>query len=135
MATYVIRPTLEKNELSQHHNRKRMSQVANTEMYFEKRAFLQSLNKTLGHTQTILKQQEGRCPVCKQMLDGTPADFHLHHIIPIARGGSDRIENLVFLHPMCHQQLHWQSAKEAAFSNENDTEGLSRVRRKSHARF
>jgi hypothetical protein len=77
MATYFIRPTLEKNELSQHHNRN-------------------------GSAST---------------------------------GGSDRIKNLVFLYPMCHQQLHWQSAKEAAFSNENDTEGLSRVRRKSHARF
>ena len=105
------------------------------EPYYERRAFLQSLSKTFGQARSVLRQQEGRCPVCKQMLDGTPADFHLHHIIPVARGGSDCLNNLVFLHPLCHQQLHWKTAKETAFPNENDTKGLSRVRGNSHARF
>ena len=105
------------------------------EMYFEKRAYLQTLNKSFGRALTVLQRQDGKCPICKQMLDGTPADFHLHHIIPTARGGTDRVENLVFVHPNCHRQLHWLSAKEAALPNSSDTKGLSRVRGNSHARF
>jgi RNA-directed DNA polymerase len=105
------------------------------EMYFERRAYLQTLSKSFGQALTVLKQQGGKCPVCKQMLDGTPADFHLHHIIPIVRGGNNRIENLVFVHPNCHRQLHWLSASEAALPSDSDMKGLSRVRGNSHARF
>jgi RNA-directed DNA polymerase len=105
------------------------------EMYFERRAYLQTLSKSFGQALSVLRQQDGKCPVCQQMLYGTPADFHLHHKIPIVKGGSDRIENLVFVHPNCHHQLHWTMAKEAALSKESDTKGLSRVRGNSQARF
>lgn len=105
------------------------------EMYFERRAYLQTLSKSFGQALSVLKQQEGKCPVCMQMLDGTPADFHLHHIIPIVKGGNNRLENLVFVHPNCHNQLHWKMAKEAALPQDSDTKGLSRVRGNSHARF
>jgi RNA-directed DNA polymerase len=86
--------------------------------YFEKRAFLQSLQDTYGEARKALGRQKGRCPMCKQMLEGTPSDFHLHHIIPLNEGGTDRMDNLIFLHPMCHQQLHWLRAKEAALPAE-----------------
>jgi RNA-directed DNA polymerase len=105
------------------------------EMYFERRAYLQTLSKSFGQALFVLRQQEGKCPVCLQMLDGTPADFHLHHKTPIVKGGSDRIENLVFVHPNCHKQLHWKMAKEAALPQDSDMKGLSRVRGNSHARF
>jgi RNA-directed DNA polymerase len=105
------------------------------EMYFERRAYLQTLNKSFGQALIVLRRQEGKCPVCKQTLDGTPADFHLHHILPLAKGGDNRTENLIYVHPNCHLQLHWLSAKEAAPSDESDTRGLSRVRGNSHARF
>lgn len=86
------------------------------EMYFEERAYKQTLSKSFGQALSVLRRQEGICPVCLQMLDGTPADFHLHHKIPIVKGGSDRIENLVFVHPNCHNQLHWKTAKESRAS-------------------
>jgi RNA-directed DNA polymerase len=91
---------------------------AGWEVYFERRAFLQSLQDTYGPLRTVLKRQEGRCPICRQMLEGSPADWDLHHIVPVTKGGSEHIENKIYLHPACHDQLHWLRAKEAALPHE-----------------
>jgi RNA-directed DNA polymerase len=88
------------------------------EMYFERRAYLQSLQDSYGKASRTLAQQQGRCPMCKQMLEGTPSDFHLHHIVPLQEGGTERMDNLIFLHPACHQQLHWLQARGAALPSE-----------------
>ena len=34
---------------------------------------------------------------------------HTHHKIPIKEGGSDKMENLIHLHKVCHQHLHQMS--------------------------
>lgn len=47
-------------------------------------------------------------------MPGLPAEDHQDHWLaqspyPLAiRGGSDRVENRILLHPTCHQQLHSQ---------------------------
>ena len=49
--------------------------------------------------------QEGLCPICLQKIT-RDTGWHLHHRIKRTRGGSDKLTNLVLLHPNCHQQLH-----------------------------
>lgn len=49
--------------------------------------------------------QEGLCPICTQKIT-RDTGWHLHHRIKRTRGGSDKLTNLVLLHPNCHQQLH-----------------------------
>lgn len=88
------------------------------EEYFERRARLQSLQDTYGPFRTILKQQNVTCPICGQVLEGSPADWNLHHIVPVPKEGSKKAENKIFLHPACHDQLHWLQAKGAALPME-----------------
>ena len=53
----------------------------------------------------------GCCEGC-----GKPAPFHtaagwpyleVHHVVPISRGGPDRIENVLALCPNCHREAHF----------------------------
>lgn len=53
----------------------------------------------------IAQQQHWKCPICGDSLfNGEPIDTH--HIVPIAKGGTDAISNRVHLHTTCHQQVH-----------------------------
>jgi len=56
---------------------------------------------------TLLKQQEGFCPVCS--LPIIPEDLvnnvDKHHIISRSNGGNDAYSNLVLLHRHCHKQV------------------------------
>jgi RNA-directed DNA polymerase len=49
--------------------------------------------------------QEGDCPICLQKIT-RETGWHLHHRIKRTKGGSDKLTNLVLLHPNCHSQLH-----------------------------
>lgn len=49
--------------------------------------------------------QEGLCPVCNQKIT-RDTGWHLHHIIKRSERGSDKLTNLVLLHPNCHMQHH-----------------------------
>jgi len=49
--------------------------------------------------------QDGCCPVCDQRIT-RDTGWHLHHREPRSRGGSDKLTNLVLLHPNCHSQVH-----------------------------
>ena len=31
---------------------------------------------------------------------------HVHHVVPLKKGGDNRLGNLMLLHPVCHYQLH-----------------------------
>lgn len=48
---------------------------------------------------------EGYCPNCYQRIT-RETGWHMHHVIPKSQGGSDKLTNLVLLHPGCHAQLH-----------------------------
>lgn len=65
----------------------------------------------------VLRQSRGRCEGC-----GQPAPFsdshglpylEVHHVRPLAQGGSDRISNTVALCPNCHRRCHLAEDKDA----------------------
>jgi RNA-directed DNA polymerase len=61
-----------------------------------------------GFRAKILRQQDGRCPVCRQVIQ-REEDLELHH-----RDGHHQhhqLTNLVFLHPNCHRQVHAASGR------------------------
>ncbi|WP_436606583.1 HNH endonuclease [Sorangium sp. So ce1036] len=58
----------------------------------------------------VLKEARGRCELCQQEApfvgdDGEPY-LELHHVLPLADGGADTVENAVALCPNCHRRLH-----------------------------
>ncbi|MEC4886199.1 MAG: group II intron reverse transcriptase/maturase, partial [Scytonema sp. PMC 1070.18] len=60
----------------------------------------------------VAQNQKWLCPVCGEyLLNGEGVETH--HIIPVNRGGSDDIENLVHLHKACHKQVHSKSSAKA----------------------
>lgn len=60
----------------------------------------------------VLKRAEGICEDC-----GNPAPFlrasngspylEVHHVLPLAKGGDDTVENAVALCPNCHRKAHF----------------------------
>jgi RNA-directed DNA polymerase len=77
------------------------------EVYLEQRLGAK-MNKTLSGKRKLLylwKKQNGLCPVCNQKI--TPqTGWHNHHLVERSKGGSDKAENRVLLHPNCHRQVH-----------------------------
>lgn len=49
---------------------------------------------------TIWERDGGICGICKGPAD--PDDWHLDHIMPLARGGEHRRENVQVSHPLCN---------------------------------
>lgn len=57
--------------------------------------------------------QEGLCPNCLQKIT-RETGWHLHHVIKRSERGTDRISNLILMHPNCHAQLHSSEKKDPA---------------------
>ncbi len=79
------------------------------ERYFDERLKLKWLlgEKGRGRLRLLWLQQKGICLVCQRKIiykDG----WELHHIIRRVDGGSDKLDNLILLHPNCHHQVHSQ---------------------------
>jgi RNA-directed DNA polymerase len=53
----------------------------------------------------IAQSQNWKCPVCGENLHNGEA-LETHHILPLAKGGSDEIDNLQHLHKICHKTVH-----------------------------
>jgi RNA-directed DNA polymerase len=79
------------------------------EEYFERRLDAQTEDSLKGLRLLLLlwREQEGLCLVCQQKLT-KQTGWQTHHLCWRAHGGSDRANNLVLLHPECHQQVHGQ---------------------------
>jgi len=77
------------------------------EMYFEKRQSSKMLNSLKGREKHVRlwKEQNGRCPICRQTIT-KETGWHVHHIIRRVDGGKDGNSNLVMVHPNCHRQIH-----------------------------
>jgi RNA-directed DNA polymerase len=53
----------------------------------------------------IAENQNWICPECGEpLLNGE--EIETHHIVPVAEGGTDDVENLQHLHKACHKQVH-----------------------------
>lgn len=74
------------------------------EAYFEQRDRKLTLSATTMFRGKVLGQQQGLCPVCRQVVQyNDPLELHHqdgHH-------QNNRLANLVFLHPNCHRQAHY----------------------------
>jgi RNA-directed DNA polymerase len=79
------------------------------ETYFEKRLDVKTERNLTGKRQLLhlWKEQNGKCPLCNQKITKITG-WHSHHLIRRSKGGTDRTENRVLLHPDCHRQLHSQ---------------------------
>ena len=60
----------------------------------------------------VAKQQNWKCPNCKQSLFNGE-DIETHHIFPAKEGGSDDTENLIHLHSASHKQEHHKTKLKA----------------------
>jgi RNA-directed DNA polymerase len=56
----------------------------------------------------IAQNQNWKCPVCGEPLFNGE-EIETHHIVPVAQGGLDDLENLQHLHKACHKQEHSKS--------------------------
>ena len=64
----------------------------------------------------LIQRQYGRCAICKEPF--TPMDvIEADHIVPRAKGGLDRYDNLQALHKHCHVQ---KSRLESSVSMEEE---------------
>lgn len=59
----------------------------------------------------VLKQSNGICEVCDSPAPFTKSDgepyLEVHHVLPLAEGGSDTVSNTVAICPNCHMMLHY----------------------------
>jgi RNA-directed DNA polymerase len=80
--------------------------------YWDKRH--QKLGKTRfdkgSKLYTIAENQEWKCPKCGEPLFNGE-EIETHHIVPVAEGGTDDVENLQHLHRACHKQVHKTQVK------------------------
>lgn len=56
-------------------------------------------NYTANRIKELIKLQKNKCACCKQHL----MKYHVDHIQPISKGGSNSIENIQILCPRCNQ--------------------------------
>jgi RNA-directed DNA polymerase len=79
------------------------------EIYFEKRLGVKMAQNLQGRRQLLYlwREQNGICPICKQKITRLTG-WHNHHIVWRSKGGPDKAENRVLLHPNCHRLVHSQ---------------------------
>jgi len=58
----------------------------------------------------IASNQKWKCPLCGEPLFNDE-EIDVHHIVPVAEGGTDDMENLQHLHTACHKQVHKTQVK------------------------
>jgi RNA-directed DNA polymerase len=77
------------------------------ETYFEERLGLEMASTLHGRRQLLFlwKEQNGICPICQQKITRLTG-WHNHHRIWRSKGGSDRADNRVLVHPTCHNKIH-----------------------------
>jgi len=82
------------------------------EAYFEARLAAKMAYTLEGkkHAQYLWKEQDGNCLVCGQKITETTG-WNIHHVVWLAKGGSDTPQNRVLLHPNCHKQVHGSGIK------------------------
>ncbi|MFB2759836.1 group II intron reverse transcriptase/maturase [Shewanella xiamenensis] len=77
------------------------------EEYFEQRLERAWKDSMHGRDKllTLWLRQRKRCVLCHHLITRATG-WNIHHIVERVKGGSDKLSNLVLLHPNCHRQLH-----------------------------
>jgi 5-methylcytosine-specific restriction endonuclease McrA len=50
----------------------------------------------------VFKRRGGKCGICRKRVD--PENFHVDHIVPLARGGEHSYRNVQLAHPICNSR-------------------------------
>ncbi len=74
---------------------------------------------------TLWKWQSGNCPQCGQKIT-RESGWQMHHLIPRVYGGTDKLSNLVLVHPNCHRQIH-SGARSEELSGEEENPCLRKA--------
>ena len=78
--------------------------------YWEKRERLNAYDRLFSKkSRRLFDYQQGKCPLCKTQIkesDIVQGETHIHHLVPLSKGGSDRYSNLCLIHEHCHEELH-----------------------------
>jgi RNA-directed DNA polymerase len=79
------------------------------ETYFEQREGSHMLDSFRGSSKLrfLWKEQDGLCTVCNTKITRITG-WRIHYCAPRVMGGSNSAENLVLLHPECHDRVHRQ---------------------------
>jgi len=76
----------------------------------------------------VLLNSKGICELCEDTApfkkDDGEGYLEVHHLVPLAVGGSDTVENAAALCPNCHRELHY-----SALRLERTTELLGKIKR------
>lgn len=56
-----------------------------------------------GLTKKLFVLQKGKCPCCNKPLG---KNYHMDHIVPLARGGTNNDDNIQLLRQRCNNQKH-----------------------------
>lgn len=80
---------------------------------------------TLDRLKIIVRQ--ARCPRCGEKL-GDLAGLQWDHVVPLALGGADEVENLQALHTDCHAE---KTRGRGATTHGSDIHAIAKVRRLS----
>jgi len=77
------------------------------EVHFERRQQKKMVGKFVGHhlLSYLYRQQADKCAHCHPAIT-TETGWDRHHRHPKHRGGKDSDDNLVLLHPNCHEPVH-----------------------------
>ncbi|MCC4242482.1 HNH endonuclease [Thalassospira povalilytica] len=94
-------------------------------------SFLESVHRTVRQfnrsqavQSEVLNRAQGYCECCEQKapfkkLDGNPY-LEIHHVLPLAQGGPDTVENAIACCANCHRELHFgvlsEQLKEGLFT-------------------
>jgi len=54
---------------------------------------------TAADIKFLIGKQRGKCPVCRKKLG---KKYHLDHIVPLVKGGTNELTNAQLLHPICN---------------------------------
>ncbi|EBD6544506.1 group II intron reverse transcriptase/maturase [Salmonella enterica] len=79
----------------------------NCEQYFEQRKEHKMRTSAWGRRKlmTLARRQNAICPACGEALT-KESGWALHYKVRWCNGGQDKSNNLILLHPVCHDQYH-----------------------------
>jgi RNA-directed DNA polymerase len=81
-----------------------------TREYWQKREYTNALSQVYSiKIEKLMKSQKGICPCCGNPItkdDIADQRVHVHHMLPRSKGGSEKPNNLQFLHQDCHVHAH-----------------------------
>lgn len=84
-----------------------------TREYWHQREYRNALEQIYSsRVEKLYRKQAGKCLACGQMItrqDISEKKVHVHHIIPRASGGTEKLNNLKLYHGECHREMHRKS--------------------------